>query len=93
MYFLNSDNRNVKALISHGGINSVLEAMWAGLPVVGIPIFVDQFGNMDRVVARGFGVSLNFNVLTPKTLSDSIVTVASEPRYYCNGLYAFCLLK
>ena len=52
----------------------------AALPVVGIPILVDQFNNVDKVVAYGFGIALEFNEVTPQTLSSAITTVVEKPR-------------
>ena len=37
-----------KLLIAHGGYNSFLEAAQAGLPIVLMPLFADQFINAER---------------------------------------------
>ncbi|VVC34037.1 Baculovirus FP protein,UDP-glucuronosyl/UDP-glucosyltransferase [Cinara cedri] len=39
---------NVKLFISHGGISGVYEAVDAGVPVVGFPLCVDQYRNIDN---------------------------------------------
>ena len=75
-----ADHTNAKAIVSHGGINSVVEATLAALPVVGIPLMVDQFSNIDKVVAYGLGIALEFNEVTPQTLSSAITTVVEKPR-------------
>ncbi|XP_036346582.1 UDP-glycosyltransferase UGT5-like, partial [Rhagoletis pomonella] len=51
---------NVKLFITHGGMHSLLEAVYHGKPVVGMSVFFDQHMNVARAVAKGFGVSLNF---------------------------------
>ncbi len=75
-----ADHANVKAIVYHGGLNGVLEAMWAALPIVGIPLFADQFYNIDRIVEKGIGLSLGINQLTSEIVSDAIKTVVREPR-------------
>uniref|UniRef100_A0A914VX53 UDP-glucuronosyltransferase n=1 Tax=Plectus sambesii TaxID=2011161 RepID=A0A914VX53_9BILA len=46
---------NVKAFVTHGGQNSILETVYAGKPVLTIPCFADQFRNAAMVEKKGFG--------------------------------------
>ncbi len=66
--------------LCNGGINGLNEAIMAGLPIVGIPLCCDQFLNIDRVVARGLGLSVKINELSAAKLSDTINQVASQPQ-------------
>ncbi|GLG96693.1 ADP,ATP carrier protein 1 [Gryllus bimaculatus] len=50
----------LRLFITHGGLMSTQEAVYHGVPVVGIPLFGDQQLNMNRAAAAGFGVSLDF---------------------------------
>ena len=43
-------------MISHGGSGSTLGALAAGLPMVVVPLFADQFLNAGRVAATGAGL-------------------------------------
>ncbi|GLH07894.1 UDP-glucuronosyltransferase [Gryllus bimaculatus] len=52
----------LRLFITHGGLMSTQEAVYHGVPVVGIPIFGDQQLNMNRAAAAGIGVALNFQV-------------------------------
>ena len=56
------------------------EAMWAGVPMVGIPLLDDQMDNMVRIEARGAGLMLDINGLTSEILSHAIHRVMTEPR-------------
>lgn len=47
--------------ITHGGIHSVLESIYHGVPMVGIPIFADQVQNVEAVRERGMGEWVRFN--------------------------------
>ena len=47
--------RHAKAFISHGGMNSVMEALQRGVPLVVVPQTPEQAENADRVVELGLG--------------------------------------
>jgi N-glycosyltransferase len=44
--------------VTHGGYNSIREAMRAGVPIAVLPQFSDQFYNADRVQALGLGLRI-----------------------------------
>jgi polyene glycosyltransferase len=46
---------NVRAFVSHCGVNSVQESIWAGTPVVGMPLFAAQGDMALRVADAGVG--------------------------------------
>jgi UDP:flavonoid glycosyltransferase YjiC (YdhE family) len=46
-------------VVCHGGSGTTFGALAAGLPVVIVPLFADQFANAARVAAAGAGVSLD----------------------------------
>ncbi|KAA0203281.1 2-hydroxyacylsphingosine 1-beta-galactosyltransferase [Hyalella azteca] len=72
---------NVKAFISHGGLNSVYEAVFHGVPIVGLPINVDHTGRIDRLHNDGLGIKLTWDTLTEDALFDAIVEVVSNASY------------
>ncbi|CAH0731744.1 unnamed protein product, partial [Brenthis ino] len=47
---------NLKIFITHGGQLSTTEAIHFGVPVIGIPVFGDQYVNMRSVANKGFGI-------------------------------------
>ena len=75
-----AEHPNTKALLSHGGLNGMYEAAYHGLPMVGIPLFADQFDNMERAVARGMALQLDMLTLTEEALSEAVTRVVEDPR-------------
>ncbi|MFD4668980.1 macrolide family glycosyltransferase [Lentzea sp. NPDC058450] len=47
--------KHARAFISHGGMNSTMEALHAGVPLVVVPQTPEQAANADRVVELGLG--------------------------------------
>ncbi|TFK16312.1 cleavage and polyadenylation specificity factor subunit 2 [Platysternon megacephalum] len=72
---------NIKAFLSHGGLNSIFETMYHGVPVVGIPLFGDHYDTMTRVQAKGMGILLNWKTITEDELYEALVKVINDPSY------------
>ncbi|XP_038046307.1 UDP-glucuronosyltransferase 2B31-like [Patiria miniata] len=87
------EHPSVKVFVSQCGAYGTYEAMWAGLPLVGIPLQEDQMGNIDRIVNRGAGLSLDITTLTPEILSQAIHEVVSEPKYRENARRVSLILR
>uniref|UniRef100_A0ACB8E8A3 UDP glycosyltransferase 8 n=1 Tax=Sphaerodactylus townsendi TaxID=933632 RepID=A0ACB8E8A3_9SAUR len=72
---------NIKAFLSHGGLNSIFETMYHGVPVVGIPLFGDHYDTMTRVQSKGMGILLNWKTITDDNLYAALVEVINNPSY------------
>jgi glucuronosyltransferase len=66
--------------VTHGGLLGALEAVYCGVPLVGIPIIFDQMHNMENYMAQGFALRLDFDSLTKEALLDAMKTVMGNPR-------------
>ncbi|XP_037685840.1 UDP-glucuronosyltransferase 2B18-like [Choloepus didactylus] len=75
-----------KAFITHGGANGIYEAIYHGIPMVGIPLFADQFDNIAHMKFKGAAVSLDFFTLTSKDLLIALKTVINDPLYKENAM-------
>ncbi|XP_077983144.1 UDP-glucuronosyltransferase 2C1-like [Glandiceps talaboti] len=75
----------IKAIVYHGGLNGVYEIVYHGVPMVGIPLFTDQFDNLKRMQKIGMAEGVDLHTLTPEDLYDAITMVISDPSYKENA--------
>jgi MGT family glycosyltransferase len=68
-------------VITHGGLNTVLESLAEGVPLVVVPLGNDQPGVAARVRARGAGVVVSRRRLNPARLRKAVMLVLAEARY------------
>ncbi|MFF7454383.1 glycosyltransferase [Kitasatospora sp. NPDC008115] len=69
------------AVLCHGGMNTVGEALAHGLPLVTAPIRHDQPFVAAQVAASGAGLRVPFARVTPDHLGAALRTVLEEPGY------------
>ncbi|XP_041849698.1 UDP-glucuronosyltransferase 2A1-like [Melanotaenia boesemani] len=75
----------IKLFVAHGGTNGVQEAMYHGVPVVGLPLFFDQYDNLLRLQARGGAKILSIaTVDKDDNFLKAIKEVLNEPSYSMN---------
>ncbi|XP_018409091.1 PREDICTED: UDP-glucuronosyltransferase 2A1-like isoform X4 [Nanorana parkeri] len=75
-----------KAFITHGGTNGIYEAIYHGIPMVGIPLFADQPDNMIHMKTKGMAVIVDINKMKSQDLVDAVNTVINNPTYKENAL-------
>lgn len=68
-------------VITHCGLNTTLEALSEGLPMVGLPITNDQPGVATRVEFLGAGVKIPIKELSVDRLRAAIQQIQSEQRF------------
>lgn len=66
------------AFISHGGLNSVMESLHFGVPLVVIPAIAEQRLTARRIRELGLGVALESAQLTPQLLRDAAWRAAQD---------------
>jgi zeaxanthin glucosyltransferase len=67
--------------ISHGGLNTALESLAEGAPMVVLPVAYDQPGVGTRVEWSGVGRTIPIAALTVDRLRDAVRTVLGNPAY------------
>ncbi|MEI5672237.1 MULTISPECIES: glycosyltransferase [unclassified Nocardioides] len=71
--------RRAAVLVTHGGNNSVTEALTAGVPMVVLPFSTDQFAGAAAIEAAGLGAALDPNTVTATDLGVAVRAVLDGP--------------
>nr|XP_046241393.1 UDP-glucuronosyltransferase 2A2-like isoform X1 [Scatophagus argus] len=75
-----------RAFITHGGTNGIYEAIYHGVPMVGIPLFADQPDNLVHMKSKGAAIMVNLNFMTTEDFRDAVNTVINEKSYKENAM-------
>ncbi|XP_022521532.2 UDP glucuronosyltransferase 2 family, polypeptide A5 isoform X33 [Astyanax mexicanus] len=70
-----------RAFITHGGTNGLYEAIYHGVPMVGIPLFADQPDNLLHMKTKGAAVTVDFNKMKSEDLKEALTEVINNPSY------------
>ena len=72
--------RQASLFITHGGMNSVSEAMVHGVPMVVIPFVSDQPANARQVEKLGLGTVLDYKGVTADNLRDAAFAIMGNQQ-------------
>ncbi|XP_040906718.1 UDP-glucuronosyltransferase 2C1-like isoform X3 [Toxotes jaculatrix] len=73
-----------KAFVAHGGTNGVQEAIYHGVPVLGIPLFFDQYDNLLRLQERGAGKIIQLSDVNSHSFEQALKEVLHQDSYRQN---------
>ncbi|XP_037536234.1 UDP-glucuronosyltransferase 3A1-like [Nematolebias whitei] len=79
-------HKTVRLFITHGGQNSLLQAVYHAVPVLGIPLFGDQFDNLVRAETKGLGLSINPRHITRDLLKTTVHHLIQDFRFKSSAL-------
>jgi MGT family glycosyltransferase len=71
--------RESSLFITHGGMNSVHEALWFGVPMIVVPQASDQLFVARRVESVGAGIRIENNDVSVGSLRTAVETLLSSP--------------
>lgn len=80
-FFELSGHPKLRLFITHGGLLSTMEATYHGVPLLGLPLFADQFSNMRQAESEGWGRMMKW-----KDLNETTFTKAISEILYNTGL-------
>ncbi|CAH1389496.1 unnamed protein product [Nezara viridula] len=86
-------HKNCVLFVTHGGLLSLSEAIYYGVPLIGVPVIADQVKNMAMMESQGIGRMLKLNNITRDTASWAISEVLSNNRYRKEILRRSTILK
>lgn len=70
----------VKAFITHGGMNSMLEVSYRGKPTISVPLFGDQYVNVKAAVCYGLSTMIKRTELSKKAMVEALHKVLDKDR-------------
>ena len=76
-------HNNTRLFITHCGMHGVLESIYYGVPMVGMPVFIDQGDVLRRITDAGIGVGVD-KAASGEELYQAILEVRDNPVYKQN---------
>jgi MGT family glycosyltransferase len=73
--------KHADVILCHGGLNSVSEALYYGVPVIAVPLANDQPMVAHRLTELGAGLELKMEEVTAELLKKSVHKVLSNQSY------------
>ena len=73
--------RHAALAVTNGGLNTVLDALEAGVPLVVVPIAFEQGAIGARLEYAGAGKAVPYREATPRRIGEAIDAVLGEPRF------------
>ncbi|KAK9306716.1 hypothetical protein QLX08_002634 [Tetragonisca angustula] len=74
-------DKNVKAFITHGGLMGTQEAIHYGVPMIGMPLFADQFINIANYMRHNIAIALELKTLTEEKMDNALNAILNDPKY------------
>ena len=72
---------HTEVFVTHGGMNSVMEAIYYGVPMVVVPQQPEQAMTAARVAELGLGVAFEPGQVTADALRDAVTTLSDDADY------------
>ncbi|KAM4616681.1 UDP-glucuronosyltransferase 2C1-like [Polymixia lowei] len=70
-----------RVFVAHGGTNGIQEAIYHGVPLVGLPLMFDQHDNFFRMKVRGVAKVVDIATVNKDNFLEALKAVLHEPTY------------
>lgn len=70
-----------RVFVAHGGTNGIQEAVYHGVPLVGLPLMFDQPDNFFRMTVRGVAKVVDLATVNKDNFLEALKEVLYEPSY------------
>ncbi|XP_040010963.1 UDP-glucuronosyltransferase 2A2-like [Xiphias gladius] len=70
-----------RVFVAHGGTNGIQEAIYHGVPLVGLPLMFDQPDNFFRMKVRGVAKVLDIATVNKDNFLEALKEVLYQPSY------------
>ncbi|XP_039501343.2 UDP-glucosyltransferase 2 [Drosophila santomea] len=77
----------IRAFVTHGGLLSMFETVFHGVPVVTMPVFCDHDVNSAKAEIDGYAIKLDLQTLSTNQLYKAIMKVIHDPLYKNSARY------
>ena len=72
-------HKNTVLFITHCGMHGVMESIYHGVPMLGMPVFIDQGDVLARIVEKGIGIGIS-KWASSDVIVSAVKTVIQEKR-------------
>ncbi|KAI7810762.1 UDP-glucuronosyltransferase 2A3-like [Triplophysa rosa] len=70
-----------RAFVAHGGTNGIQEAIYHGVPIIGIGLIFDQPDNLSKMRVKGVAKTVDFGTLDKNSFLETVKEVLYDPSY------------
>ncbi|KAI7802612.1 UDP glucuronosyltransferase 5 family, polypeptide F1 isoform X2 [Triplophysa rosa] len=70
-----------RLFVSHGGTNGIFEAIYHGVPIVGLPLVFDQDDNLSKMRSRGVAKVVDIATIDRRSFKEALHEVLRDPSY------------
>jgi len=78
---LSIGHKGCRAFMTHGGLNSLQETIYHGVPVIGLPFMTDQHLNLKKAVDDGYAIKLDWKEVNEQSLTQVLHQIIHNSRF------------